>query len=372
MLDGAGERPADPRAVTAPAASATRQPVDPYEPDDDPGFEVIVDLAVSNELDRVLTRGDRDRFAFLVRDAATVTVETITEVDLQLLFYREREHIPFFASGANFDGSGARVELSLDAGWYVAEVVGFSDQTTGDYRLRIGHGGAVVAPSGGARLPLPTTIAVDHAQTRYTTGGEDWVELQVPAPGFYLLAARSFGAPLGLALYHDPAAAPVVAARPGLTASAVDARPEAVPGGMKNAVALFAGRRVVHARIHTGALQEIAYYLSLTPFSAPRRFADAAPFAVALDGGVGFHTLRIFSAGTYAAAVRDGLGVPAMRVFAVPDMDPMPARPYSGITGTTEYQLAAGDYLVELSAPEPHARIRVCWTTADATPRCDG
>ena len=364
LLDRAGDRPADPREVTDPATPASRRLIDPYEPDDDPGFEVIVDLAAMTEFERALTRGDRDRFAFLVREATSVTVETVTEVDVQLLLYRKGDHFPFFASGAGFDGSGSRLELNLEAGWYVAELVGFSDRTTGDYRIVIGHRGSVIVPGAGALIPLPPTISPDQPQTRYTTGGEDWIELQVPAPGFYLLAARSFGAPLAMALHHDRAAPPV--------AHAANVGPETAPGGVERALALFAGRRVVHVRIDTGAQQQAAYHLSLTPLSAPRRFADAASFAIDLDRGVGFHTLRIFSAGIYAASIRDRLGGWTMRVFGVPDMDPITARPDSAVPGTIAYELAAGDYLVELAVPDRGEQMWVCWTTADAALRCGG
>ena len=53
------------------------------------------------------------------------------------------------------------------------------------------------------RTPLPSAITVDRGQQRYTTGGEDWVTLQVPEPGFYLLEVRSFAGSLTLSLHHD-------------------------------------------------------------------------------------------------------------------------------------------------------------------------
>ena len=370
LLDGA-PRPAEPPAVTDATAWASPRAADPYEPDDDPGFEVIVDLAVRTELDRALGRGDRDRFAFMVSEAAPVMVETITELDTQLLLYREREHVPFAASGSAPAGGGARLELNLAAGWYVAEVVGFSDETTGAYRIVIGHGGPGLEPSALLRAPLLPAITVDQGQTRYTSGGEDWVELQVPAPGFHLLEARSFGVPLSLSLYHDRAAPPVVAARPIRTGSVAEPRTEA-PGRVNDAVALFAGHRVVHARIATATRQEAAYYLLLRPFSPSRRFADAAPFALEAGHGVAFHTLRIFAAGTYAATVRDGLDGLTMRVFGVPDMELIAARSGSAGTGTTEYELVAGDYLVELVVSGPRDRLWLCWAGSGAVPGCGG
>ena len=372
LLDYPAARPALPRAATDATVPAAPRAADPYEPDDDPGLEVVVDLGVRTELDRVLGRGDRDRFAFTVSEATPVLVETTTGLDTQLLLYREREHIPFAASGSAPGGGGARLELSLTAGRYVAEVVGFSDQIAGEYRIAIGRGGPIPEPNALPRVPLPATIKPDQAQTRYTSGGEDWLELQVPVPGFYLLEARSLGAPLSLSLYHDRAAPPVVAPRAVATGSVVAEGVEPTVGRGDDAVALFADRRAVHARVATATGQEAAYHLLFRPLGPARRFADAAPFALEVDDGVAFHTLRIFGAGTYAATVRDGFDGPNLRLFGVPEMELIAARADPAGKGITEYDLAAGDYLVELVVPEPRDHLWVCWVASGATLRCGG
>lgn len=372
LLDYPAARPALPRAATDATVPAAPRAADPYEPDDDPGLEVVVDLAVRTELDRLLGRGDRDRFAFSVSEATPVLIETMTGLDTQLLLYREREHIPFAASGSAPAGGGARLELSLAAGRYVAEVVGFSDQTTGEYRIAIGRVGPGPEPDALPRVPPPPTIMPDQGHTRYTSGGEDWVELQVPAPGFYLLEARSFGAPLSLSLYHDRAAPPVVAPRPLSTGSVVAGRAEPAVGRGADAVALFADRRAAHARVATATGEEAAYHLLFRPLSPARRFADAAPFALEVDHRVAFHTLRIFGAGTYAATIRDGFDAANLRLFGVPEMELIAARADAAGTGTTEYDLAAGDYLVELVVAEPRDHLWVCWVASGAALRCGG
>ena len=372
LLDYPAARPALAPAATAATVPAAPRAADPYEPDDDPGLEVVVDLGVRTEFDRVLGHGDRDRFAFMVSEATAVRVETMTELDTQLLLYRGREHIPFAASGSAPAGGGARLELSLTAGRYVAEVVGFSNQTAGKYRIAIGRGGPGPEPSALPGVPLPPTMKPDQGQTRFTSGGEDWLELQVPAPGFYRLEARSFGAPLSLSLYHDRAAPPVVAPRPVPTASGVVERSEPVVGRIDDALALFADRRAVHARVATATGQEAAYHLLFRPLSPARRFADAAPFALEVDQGVAFHTLRIFAAGTYAAAIRDGFDGLGLRLFGVPEMVLIAGRPDAAGKGNMEFDLAAGDYLVELAVAEPRDHLWVCWVVSGAAPRCGG
>ena len=372
LLDYPTARPAVPRVATDATVPAAPRAADPYEPDDDPGLEVVVDLGVRTELDRVLGRGDRDRFAFMVQEATPVLVETMTELDTQLLLYREREHIPFAASGSAPAGGGARLELSLAAGRYVAEVVGFSDRTTGRYRIAIGQAGPAPEPNALPRVPLPSVIKPDQGQTRYTSDGEDWLELQVPAPGFYLLEARSFGAPLSLSLYHDRTAPPVVAPRAVPTGNVAAERAEPAVRRGDDAVALFADRRAVHARVATATGQEAAYHLLFRPLSPVRRFADAAPFALEVDHGVAFHTLRIFGAGTYAATIRDGLDGPNLRLFGVPEMELIAARADAAGKGDLQFDLAAGDYLVELVVPAPRDHLWVCWVVSGAALRCGG
>ena len=372
LLDYPAARPAVARAATDATVPAAPGAADPYEPDDEPGLEVVVNLGVRTELDRVLGHGDRDRFAFVVSEATPVLVETMTELDTQLLLYREREHIPFAATGSAPAGGGARLELSLTAGRYVAEVVGFSNRTTGKYRISIGHGGPGAEPDALPRVPLPPTIRPHQGQTRYTNSGQDWLELQVPAPGFYLLEARSFGAPLSLSLYHDRAAPPVVAPRPVPTGSVMAERAEPAVGRGGDAVALFADRRAVHARVATTTGEEAAYHLLFRPLSPARRFADAAPFALEAGHGVAFHTLRIFGAGTYAATIRDGFDGSTLRLFGVPEMELIASRADAAGTGSAEYDLAAGDYLVELVVPEPRDHLWVCWVVSGAALRCGG
>ena len=357
LLDGAD----DLAAVAAfPRTPAPEQLVDPFEPDDVPGFEVTVELDGDTELDRALTRGDRDRFAFLVDPAAPVTVETITEIDTQLLLYREGDRIPFSVNDDRAGGGGSRLALDLAAGWYVAEVVGFTDEVTGRYRITIGTTEPDLMQSDGApRAPLATAIALDEVQERYTSGGEDWVELQVPVPGFYRLHAHASDGPLELTLHFDRAQPALVSAAPDRT------------------LALFAGPGTAYARVSSTAHTDLDYRLTFTSFTPPRRFADGAPFTLSLDRGAAFHTLRIFRGGVYAVAIRGASGEPAMRMFGVPEMEAITARrppvapadrPAGG--AMVEYDLTPGDYLVEIIAAAPQERISVCWIISAPARSC--
>ncbi len=363
------------------AAAADRSPVpattrpdplpgsngeDPFEPDDVAGAEVVIDPAAATAFTRFLTPGDRDRFSFYLGQPATVVLETTTELDSQLLLYADRDSVPFSVNGDRTGGGGSRLRQELEAGWYVAEVVGFTDQVSGPYRflLTVDRGDRdrpeappadPPGPDPAPRAP-PATITAGDTQERHTTAGEDWVELRVREPGFYLLEARSYGAPVDLSLHSDLGQPELVAAATGFSTRI-------------RSVALFVGLSTIYARTATGTGEAI-YSLTLSRVDPPRRFTDGAPLSAELEGGVAFHTLRVFRPGSYALTINGSSDAVAVRVFGVPDMHPRPERAHPSGAGVREYQLTSGDYLVELTGARPGARARVCWAPAAAAAQC--
>ncbi|MDE0449770.1 MAG: hypothetical protein OXH96_24155 [Spirochaetaceae bacterium] len=229
-----------------------------------------------------------------------------------------------------------------------------------------------------SRTPLPSAIAVGQGQHRYTTAGEDWVALQVPAPGFYLLEGRSFAGPLEVSLHYDRGGAPVVAAREDAPSPA-GGDPEGLPRGVDRTLGIFSGPRSSYARVSTTTGDEVAYYLRLRPLHAERRFADGTAHEVPLDRGTGFQTLRVFRSGFYRVVVEAGAGAAELRVFGVPHMRSVApasgAQPAErGSTGTAgqRYELAAGDYLVEVTSAPAARAARLCWAASDSSAGCAG
>ena len=234
------------------------------------------------------------------------------------------------------------------------------------------------AEPGAPRTPLPSAITVDRGQQRYTTSGEDWVTLQVAAPGFYLLEGRSFSGPVTLSLHYDRTGPPVVTAREDARAGAGrDAG--GLPRGVDRKLGIFSGPRRSYARIGSASEEHVAYYLRLRPLIPARRFADGTVHAVALERGTGFQTLRVFRSGSYRAVADTDDGHAELRVFSVPNMQWI--APASGAvpgdSGTVEpvpqrYELAAGDYLIEVSAPPAAPAARLCWAASDSNGGCAG
>ena len=242
--------------------------------------------------------------------------------------------------------------------------------------------GAASAAAGGEReaprTPLPAAIAVDQGQHRYTTAGEDWVALQVPAPGFYLLEGRSFAGPLEVSLHYDRGGAPVVTAREEAPSPA-DGDRQGLPRGVDRKLGIFSGPRSSYARVRTTTGDEVAYYLRLRPLDAGRRFADGTAHEVPLDRGTGFQTLRVFRSGSYRVVVEAGAGEAELRVFGVPHMRSVapvsgtpPAERGSTGTGGRRYELAAGDYLIEVSSAPAVRAARLCWAASDSSAGCAG
>ena len=236
---------------------------------------------------------------------------------------------------------------------------------------------AGVAPAA-PRPPLPSAISVDQGQHRYTTAGEDWVALQVPAPGFYLLEGRSFAGPLEVSLHYERSGAPVVTAR-AVAPSPSGGDAVGLPRGVDRKLGIFSGPRKSYARISTPTGDQVAYYLRLRPLDAVRRFADGTVHEVPLDRGTGFQTLRVFRSGSYRVAVEADAGEAELRVFGVPHMRAVaplpgaqPAQRDSSASGGRRYELAAGDYLIEVTSAPAARTARLCWAASDSSAGCAG
>jgi hypothetical protein len=227
--------------------------------------------------------------------------------------------------------------------------------------------GAAASEPEGPRTPLPSAITVDRGQQRYTTGGEDWVTLQVAAPGFYLLEARSFAGPLRLSLHYDRTAAAVATAREDVPTAAAGAA-DGLPRGVDRMLGIFSGPQRSYARIESASGEDAAFYLRLRTLAPSRRFADGTMHAVPLDRGIGFQTLRVFRSGSYRVVTETDSGTVALRVFGVPHMRSVAA----DNTDAHRYVLPAGDYLIEVTSSPAAPAVRMCWVGADTTGGCAG
>ena len=251
-------------------------------------------------------------------------------------------------------------------------------------RARFGGSPSAAAPDAGTgsvagaeperpRMSLPDVITVDRGQHRYTADGEDWVTLQVPVPGFYLLEGRSISGPLTLSVHYDRAGPPVATAREDVPAVA-GSDPGGLPPGVDRMLGIFSGPRRIYARVSAAAEEDVAFYLRLRPLDPPRRFADGTVYAVPLEAGTGFQILRVFRSGSYRVVVEAGADDVELRVLGVPHMHSVapagaapPAAPGTVEPGQHRYHLAAGDYLIEVTAAHAARAAQVCWAAEDTT-----
>ena len=243
-------------------------------------------------------------------------------------------------------------------------------------------GGTAAVLADAPRPPLPDAITVDRGQQRYTTAGGDWVALQVPAPGFFVLDGRSFAGPLTLSLHYDRGGPAVVTAREDApTVAGGDA--DGLPRGVDRKIGFFSGPKRSYAHVGSASEDQVAYYLRLRPLSPGRRFADGTEHEVPLERGTGFQTLRVFRSGTYRAGAAVSAGTADLRVFSVPEMrgvaplaaePPLPPRSAAAPAETNlqRYELAAGDYLIEVTSAPVAQTARLCWAAADAASGSNG
>ena len=291
-------------------------------------------------------------------------------LELELQPFRDTLRVVLRVLGSGAVRAGEWIDLPVSE--ELRELLDDSGGGTGLRRSQLADapsaGDGQTTGSEGPRTPLPSAIGVDRGQQRYTTSGEDWVTLQAPAPGFYLLEGRSFSGPLTLALHDDRAGPPVVTAREDVPAAA-GGDPDGMLRGVDRRLGIFYGPGRSLARITTAPGEDVPFYLRLRPLNPSRRFADGTDHAVPLERGMGFQTLRVFRSGTYRVAAEADAGTVELRVFGVPHMRPVPP---ASTGDTRRFELPAGDYLVEVTSAAAPAAARMCWAAAAAAVGCAG
>ena len=364
----APSRPAEPRTpaeASGEASASTSALIDPYEPDDVPGFEVPVPPVDGIRFERLLTRGDRDRFELSVPAPATLTVAAESAIDTLLVLYHAGDSVPF----GLHDGRFTRY---LQAGTYVLEVIAADSEATGSYVLTA-RSGAAAPPvpdeldddaleglDGPApelpvadTLPEPAELRSGQPQERVLRQGQEWLALMA-SPGFYGVTVSSETDRLRASVHRSTETEPLLQ----LIRSA--------PGELVGA--LFIGADAPHLRVDA-ARGDVgrSYTVSFEPIAPPRVFADQAWVSQPAVGLVGYHALRVFRQGVYQITLEStSQGRAQVTVFQLPAMTTAAAQtPTLG-----RYELAPGDYFVLVRPRDGRAVGRVCWRAASGSRPC--
>lgn len=316
--------------VSPPGADAPG--LDPYEPDEAPGFEAELSPpgAEGALYRRYLSPGDVDRFRLYKSDELPASLEVRSELDLQVLLYREGESLPFEVASSGRGGS-LRLQLTGAEGYYIVELLAIDMNVQGPYTVELSQ--AAAADDGYEPDPSPeqgALLAPDSRQQRVLLPGDaDWVRLPDGEPGFYALYVEDSEIEVRLAV-HD-----------------ANQRELLADEGADAFVGLFLGVRPTYARI--GAVDPRrggAYTLALERLSPRQVYADASAQSLPASARPEVLQLRIFQAGRYLVAGR-AIGAPAaapgpsLRLFSLPAM-----RSVQPLGEGDLYALAAGDYLL--------------------------
>jgi hypothetical protein len=322
---------------------------DPFEPDDQPGFEVEVppEGTASSPYARYLAPGDIDRFRFYVSREGPVTLEVRTAVDLQLLLYREGESLPFEVA-AGRRGDSLRVERTLAEGYYIVELLAFDVNIQGQYSLSLALSGTADDSFEPDNAPEQAAVlAPDTRQERVLRPGDtDWVELAADKPGFYALYTTGDKVDTAITLFADN--------NRELLAD------EGSGGGLNAFVALFLGVRRTYARISATDPRQGGPYRLVFERVEPRQvYPDASQQTIELGSKPEVLQLRVFQSGRYLVAARNagagaGAGAPGVKVFSLPAMRLVKPSDTEALCS-----LSAGDYLVLISG-ERSGVIRLC------------
>ena len=321
--------------------SSLERDLDPLEPDDSPGSEVQVPPGEAGSFDRYLSSSDIDRFRFYLPQPTAVVIEVTTDLDIQLLLYREGERVPFTVRG-NPTLRSIRLETRLEKGYYIAEMMAFDPSIQGAYTVSFQLAGSASAadafepdnaPEGARLLPVG-----GRQERSLGPGDQDWVELRPDRPDFYALYTTGLAVDTILALFRE-----------GKTQILADDD----GGAQANAhLGFFLGPGRMLARI-TGKppLDVGPYTLVFERLTPPQIFPASGARELPLGPAPLFLQLRILQAGRYLIR-KQGLRAPVeAQLYSLPAMKPLSS---SGLG-----YLAAGDYLLVLKGEEAQT-VRYC------------
>ncbi|UCF97214.1 MAG: hypothetical protein JSV89_18885 [Spirochaetaceae bacterium] len=315
---------------------------DPFEPDDAPGFEVQVPSFGTQRFGRSITPGDVDRFRFYKAESGTVVLEAQTEIDLQLLLFREGENIPFEVSGSE-GFANVRLETTLEEGYYVAELLAYDFSIQGPYVFSVdltGMSNDSFEPDN--RFDDARAINPDTQQDRaLLSGDQDWVELSFTIPDFYAVYTTGPEVDTRITLYSEQKREILADDNSGIQDNAF--------------IPLFLGTRRIYARITgEGPLGSGAYTLVFEKFDPVQIFPGSGIAEIEVGENPMAFKLRIIQSGRYLVRSRGDSGgaMVAVELFSLPSM-----RSVQGADSL--YNLSAGDYLFILKSNQVQ-RIRYC------------
>jgi len=307
--------------------------LDPLEPDGSPGAEVEVRGA---RFERYLGAGDIDRFRFYAERSGLFLIEVQTDLDVQLLLYREGERIPFEVRG-NPGLQVIRLQTHLAPGYFIAELLAFDPELQGPYTIGFG-----AAPAADLFEPDDTPaeakpLSPGSRQERgLSPGNPDWVELRPDRPGFYTLYTAGLMVDSTLALFRE--------GRVQLMADAGD--------GPNAHLGFFLGPGRWFARVGgKPPLDEGPYSLSFERLQPEQLVPGGGVREFTLRAAPVFLQLRILQAGRYQLRWQGSRGPVAAELFSLPAL--------KSLETSGPLALASGDYLLALRSAETQT-VKLC------------
>ena len=325
--------------LSAPVAERDTVPPrieDPYEPDDNPGFEIEVPDGSVSTFERTITLGDTDRFIFHIEETKSLVVQTFTAIDTRVSLYYEGEAEPFAVNDDANDDGASRLEIELSAGVYVAEVTGYDQLTAGPYRILVNLSGLV-----GDEYEPDDSIAQagmifpgELQQRVLEPQGEDWVSLQAGVPGFY-------------EVYTEGETIETV-----LSVRNVETGQEVLrdDGSGRHAgayVGLYIGTTALVAQISAADPSDPGpYALVFNELELERISPDGARHDIELAETPRYLVLRVLQPGQYTLAIADPTSFPEVSLYNLPNMHREQWEHVDTVKGTWSGFLNPGDYLL--------------------------
>ncbi|NOY09973.1 MAG: hypothetical protein GXP33_14165 [Spirochaetes bacterium] len=312
-------------------------PIDPFEPDDNPGFEVEIRPEGISTFDRSLTDNDTDRFIFQLKQKESVTISAIADIDIRILLFREGEEFPYASNDNSSPESSSKLTVNPDKGIYIIEITGLTPYTTGPYKLIVDftHNSNDGSKSGNKEKQAEALKSGETQKHTIAPDDTDWILIAPAKPGFYSIVLRSAEAVLSLSVYNDAGNKYLfkeTGSKPGVPVTA----------------GLFLGIMPVKIKVEmlNSGIQPAEYSVTLNRLKVDRIYPDGKTYHADSGNAPAFFLLRIINTGTYRINYRNaGLH---LEIFALPQLLLQEGIRKKEKPLQVIYNLSSGDYLVRI------------------------
>ncbi len=330
---------------------------DPFEPDDNPGFEVELSTSETNIFERSLAINDIDRFIFQLRKTKTLNLTVKTNINLQALLFKDDENYPIAASEESEDGTGVYLNIQLTPGVYIIVIQGVIPGVEGNYKLTASFSTSEGKTTHGNILPVlkeqtPITGVI-------SAGEKETIKIQGDNLTFYTFSCKSSGR-LRIDFFNN-AHKKLFSLKPSVTQQNIYENPDENPSyDLYTALFIVEGSILAEVKAIDRLNTSISYTMELKKTTLPRIFPDSR-VSLTKENKPIFVILRIISQNKYIFDL--GLtNTYDFQILSLPDLSEVPYNREK--ENKFDSLLGAGDYIIRINPTGHNINFNLVVTTS--------